>query len=116
MGIKIIQGQIGRGQFEPTQKTATATPNAAQETARAASPQFIAQASAQVSSTLARSSDATVTSLRVTGNQIPNQKLRDPKEAADLARDIADRIRFDEEEGEAAHARLDTVRSRDHIV
>jgi hypothetical protein len=112
MAIKIIQGQIGRGQFEPTQKPATAAPTPAQETARTATPQFIAQAS----TTLARTSDATVTSLRVSGNQAPNQKLRDPKEAADLARDIADRIRFDEEEGEAAHSRLDTVRSRDHIV
>ena len=112
MGIKVVQGLIGGPPVQANDSSSTNHQNATQSAQ--AGLQAVIRASSAVSSVVA-TSEAVISSVRTTkaaGSGV--EKLRDPEQAKNLAENIADRIR-DNDDGLDAHSDLEPISAREHF-
>jgi iron uptake system EfeUOB component EfeO/EfeM len=77
------------------------------------------QQSALVSQTAAQlvaSTEATVNNVRARASASESSKIRDPKEATEVAESVAERIGEDEDEALNAHPTLSSSTAREHFL
>ena len=115
MAVKVVQGLVGRQQADqaPGQNGATAA-SQLKASSGATPPQATQAAIAQAVQRAVVTSEAVVTSLRnvrgLSGGASPVEKIRDDREAKQVADDLAEKIREgDKGESLGAHGGLDGV-------
>lgn len=113
MTIKLVQGLVERTNIGQQQAGSSQPSTSVQQQLR---PENIIAQAAQVSKVVTQNSEAVVTAVRSARVSPAGERVRDPKEAENIAKGVADKIKSGADFSSDSHSGLEPMVAQDHLA